>query len=115
MHETIKTNLENATTISKAYFDKKDRLGDFTVNNLVLLTNTRKANKIQADFIGPFIITNTTHIAENVATIDLLDTPGQLQPVSTLRLKLFIQHPTKDSFDSKAGGPHCKSHTSPLQ
>uniref|UniRef100_A0A915L4X2 Uncharacterized protein n=1 Tax=Romanomermis culicivorax TaxID=13658 RepID=A0A915L4X2_ROMCU len=33
------------------------RKWDFAVNDLVLLTNTRKANKIQPDFVGPFLIT----------------------------------------------------------
>uniref|UniRef100_A0A915J3V1 Uncharacterized protein n=1 Tax=Romanomermis culicivorax TaxID=13658 RepID=A0A915J3V1_ROMCU len=83
MHKKIKTNLENAAAVSKEYFDRKTRTGDFTINDLVLLTNTQKANKIQPDFIGRFIITNVSRAAENVLTIDSLDAPGGQQTVST--------------------------------
>uniref|UniRef100_A0A915KS50 Uncharacterized protein n=1 Tax=Romanomermis culicivorax TaxID=13658 RepID=A0A915KS50_ROMCU len=76
MHEKIKTNLEKATTVSKEYFDQKARVRDLAINDLVLLTNSRKVNKIQPDFIGPFMITDASQVAENVTSIDSLDTLG---------------------------------------
>uniref|UniRef100_A0A915IPB5 Uncharacterized protein n=1 Tax=Romanomermis culicivorax TaxID=13658 RepID=A0A915IPB5_ROMCU len=107
MHEKIKLNLEKATAVSKAYFDRKARIRDLTVNNLVLLTNTQKVNKIQPNFIGPFIITDASRVAENFVTIDSLDPPGQLKNVSRLRLKPFIPRSTKAVFNFEAGGlPH---------
>uniref|UniRef100_A0A915K1S9 Uncharacterized protein n=1 Tax=Romanomermis culicivorax TaxID=13658 RepID=A0A915K1S9_ROMCU len=84
MHEKIKANLDVATMVSKEYFDQKARTRDFTIKDLVLLTKTRKANKIQPDFIGPFIITVTSREAQNVLTIDSLDTPRQQQTVSMM-------------------------------
>uniref|UniRef100_A0A915JWI9 Uncharacterized protein n=1 Tax=Romanomermis culicivorax TaxID=13658 RepID=A0A915JWI9_ROMCU len=82
MHETIKANLDMAAAVSKEYFDRKARKRNFAVNDLVLLTNTPKANKIQPDFIGPFLITDASRAAENVVTIDSLDAPGCPQTVS---------------------------------
>uniref|UniRef100_A0A915KMJ5 Uncharacterized protein n=1 Tax=Romanomermis culicivorax TaxID=13658 RepID=A0A915KMJ5_ROMCU len=82
MHEKIKANLDAALAVSKEYFDCKARTGNFAVNNLVLLTNMQKVNKIQPHFIGPFIITDASPAAENVVTIDSLDAPGQPQTVS---------------------------------
>uniref|UniRef100_A0A915K954 Uncharacterized protein n=1 Tax=Romanomermis culicivorax TaxID=13658 RepID=A0A915K954_ROMCU len=76
MHEKIKTNLDKAAVVSKEYFNRKARTGYLAINNLVLLTNTGKANKIQSDFIGPFVITDTSCVAENVINIDSLDPPG---------------------------------------
>uniref|UniRef100_A0A915JLI3 Uncharacterized protein n=1 Tax=Romanomermis culicivorax TaxID=13658 RepID=A0A915JLI3_ROMCU len=76
MHEKIKANLDVAAAVSKEYFDRKARTRDFAVNDLVLLTNTRKVNKIQPDFIGPFIIMDASPAAKNVVTIDSLDVPG---------------------------------------
>uniref|UniRef100_A0A915I688 Integrase catalytic domain-containing protein n=1 Tax=Romanomermis culicivorax TaxID=13658 RepID=A0A915I688_ROMCU len=111
MHEKIKTNLEKAAIISKAYFDQRARVCDLPINDLLLLTNARKANKIQPHFIGPFIITNGSCIAQNVITIDSLNAPSQTQNVSMLRLKLFIPRPAKDVFKLEASGPP-KSHTS---
>uniref|UniRef100_A0A915ITP1 Uncharacterized protein n=1 Tax=Romanomermis culicivorax TaxID=13658 RepID=A0A915ITP1_ROMCU len=69
----------------------------------------RKANKIQPDFIEPFIITDASRTAENV--VDSLDAHGQPQIVSTMRLKPFIPRPTKDVFDLETGGPQLP-HTS---
>uniref|UniRef100_A0A915KIX2 Uncharacterized protein n=1 Tax=Romanomermis culicivorax TaxID=13658 RepID=A0A915KIX2_ROMCU len=77
MHETIKANLDSTAAISKEYFDRKARKRDFAVNDLVLLTNTRKANKIQPDFVGPFLITDASRAAENIVTIDSIDGPGR--------------------------------------
>uniref|UniRef100_A0A915ISS2 Uncharacterized protein n=1 Tax=Romanomermis culicivorax TaxID=13658 RepID=A0A915ISS2_ROMCU len=93
MHEKIKANLDAAAADSKEYFDPKARECDFTVNDLVLLTNTRKVNKIQPDFIGPFLITDASRAAENVVTIDSLDAPGGPRTVSMMHLKPFIPHP----------------------
>uniref|UniRef100_A0A915J2A7 Uncharacterized protein n=1 Tax=Romanomermis culicivorax TaxID=13658 RepID=A0A915J2A7_ROMCU len=106
MHEKIKTNLENAAAVSKEYFDRKTRTGDFAIKDLVLLTNTRKGNKIQPDFIGCFIITNASRAAQNVVTIDSLDAPGGQQTVSMRPLKPFVPHPAKDIFDLETRGPH---------
>uniref|UniRef100_A0A915IGB8 Uncharacterized protein n=1 Tax=Romanomermis culicivorax TaxID=13658 RepID=A0A915IGB8_ROMCU len=111
MHKKIKTILDVVPAVSKEYFDRKARMRDFAVNDLVLLTNTRKANKIQPDFIGPFIIMDASRTAENVVTIDSLDAPGQPQTVPTTQLKPFILHPAKDVFDLETGGLHLP-HTS---
>uniref|UniRef100_A0A915ITM3 Uncharacterized protein n=1 Tax=Romanomermis culicivorax TaxID=13658 RepID=A0A915ITM3_ROMCU len=106
MHESIKTNLQKAATISNAYFDKKAHARDLTINDFILLTNTQKANIIQSDFIGRFIVTDSARISENVLTIDLLDAPGRPQIVSTLCLKPFIPGLTKDIFISEIA-PGC--------
>uniref|UniRef100_A0A915HVX5 Uncharacterized protein n=1 Tax=Romanomermis culicivorax TaxID=13658 RepID=A0A915HVX5_ROMCU len=106
LHKKIKADLDVAAAVSKEYFDRKARTRNFAVNNLVLLTNTRKANKIQPDFIGSFIITDASPVAENVLTIDSLDTPGLLQTLSTTRLKPFIPCPAKDVFDLETGRQH---------
>uniref|UniRef100_A0A915K3V3 Uncharacterized protein n=1 Tax=Romanomermis culicivorax TaxID=13658 RepID=A0A915K3V3_ROMCU len=109
MHEKIKTNFDVAAVVSKEYFDRKARTSDFPVKNLVLLTNTPKANKIQPIFVGPFTITDVSGAAENVVTIDSLDVPGLRQTVSMTRLKLFIPCPAKDVFDLETSGlrlPH---------
>uniref|UniRef100_A0A915KDX3 Uncharacterized protein n=1 Tax=Romanomermis culicivorax TaxID=13658 RepID=A0A915KDX3_ROMCU len=87
MHEKIKANLDTAAAVSKEYFDRKAQTCDPAINNLVLLTNTQKANKIQPNFIGPFIITEVSRVAENIVTINSLDAPGRLQTVSMLHLK----------------------------
>uniref|UniRef100_A0A915I078 Uncharacterized protein n=1 Tax=Romanomermis culicivorax TaxID=13658 RepID=A0A915I078_ROMCU len=105
MHEKIKANLDVAAAISKEYFDPKARTGDFAINDLVLLTNTRKMNKIQPDFIGPFIITYASRTAENIVTIDSLDAPSRRQTVSRTRLKPFVPCPAKDVFDLETGRP----------
>uniref|UniRef100_A0A915I3G9 Integrase catalytic domain-containing protein n=1 Tax=Romanomermis culicivorax TaxID=13658 RepID=A0A915I3G9_ROMCU len=111
MHEKIKTNLEKAAIVSKAYFDQKARIGYHAINDLLLLTNTQKANKFQPDFIGPFIVTKASCVAKNVVTINSLHALGRLQNVSTLHLKPFIPQPTKDVFELEAGSPP-KPHTS---
>uniref|UniRef100_A0A915KID6 Uncharacterized protein n=1 Tax=Romanomermis culicivorax TaxID=13658 RepID=A0A915KID6_ROMCU len=110
MHEKIKTNLDVAVAVSKEYFDHKARTCNFAVKDLVLLTNTRKVNKIQPDFIGPFIIMDASCAAENVITIDSFDTPGQPQTISTMQLKPFIPRPAKDVLDLKTGGPRLPPH-----
>uniref|UniRef100_A0A915I1Q8 Uncharacterized protein n=1 Tax=Romanomermis culicivorax TaxID=13658 RepID=A0A915I1Q8_ROMCU len=92
----------------------KARKRDFPVNDLVLLTNTPKANKIQPDFIGPFLITDASRTAENVVTIDSIDAPSGLQTVSMMRLKLFIPRPAKEAFELEADGPRLP-HTSGRQ
>uniref|UniRef100_A0A915IZV4 Uncharacterized protein n=1 Tax=Romanomermis culicivorax TaxID=13658 RepID=A0A915IZV4_ROMCU len=111
MHEKIKANLNAAAAVSKEYFDRKARKHDFALNDLVLLTNTCKANKIHPDFIGPFLITDASRAAENVITINSLDAPGRPQTVSMTRLKPFIPRPTKDAFEFEEGGPRMP-HTS---
>uniref|UniRef100_A0A915IAC2 Uncharacterized protein n=1 Tax=Romanomermis culicivorax TaxID=13658 RepID=A0A915IAC2_ROMCU len=111
MYESIKSNLVKAADVSKNYFDKKAHKRNINVNDLVLLTNMGKANKIQPDFIGPFIVTDTTHLDEN--TINTLDTPSQPQVVSTLRLRPFIPPVAKDTLVSEAGRPTRPIHTSP--
>uniref|UniRef100_A0A915L525 Uncharacterized protein n=1 Tax=Romanomermis culicivorax TaxID=13658 RepID=A0A915L525_ROMCU len=85
MHLSIKSSLEEAANVSKNYFSKKAHKCHINVNDLALLTNTGKANKIQPNFIGPFIVTDTTHLDENVATIEALDAPSRPQTVSTLQ------------------------------
>uniref|UniRef100_A0A915IVH7 Uncharacterized protein n=1 Tax=Romanomermis culicivorax TaxID=13658 RepID=A0A915IVH7_ROMCU len=111
MHEKIKANLDAAAAVSKEYFDQKAQKRDFAVNDLDLLTNTRKANKIQPDFIESFLITDVSRAAENVVTIDSLDAPGGPQTLSTTCSKPFIQHPAKEASELKARGP-CLPHTS---
>uniref|UniRef100_A0A915KPR4 Uncharacterized protein n=1 Tax=Romanomermis culicivorax TaxID=13658 RepID=A0A915KPR4_ROMCU len=111
MHEKIKANLDVAAAVSKEYFDRKARTRAFAVNHLVLLTNTQKANKIQPDFIRPFIIMDTSRAAENVVTIDSLNVPGQPQTVSRTPLKPFVPGLAKEAFELEAGGPH-SPHTS---
>uniref|UniRef100_A0A915J1B0 Uncharacterized protein n=1 Tax=Romanomermis culicivorax TaxID=13658 RepID=A0A915J1B0_ROMCU len=111
MHEEIKANLYAVAPVSKEYFDRKARTCNFAVNNLVLLTNTRKANKIQLDFIGPILITDASHATENVITIDSLDAPSRPQTISATPLKPFILCPAKEAFELKAGGPRLP-HTS---
>uniref|UniRef100_A0A915J503 Uncharacterized protein n=1 Tax=Romanomermis culicivorax TaxID=13658 RepID=A0A915J503_ROMCU len=103
MHEKIKANLDAAATASKEYFDHKAQTRNFAVNDLVLLTNRGKAKKIQPDFIGPFLITDASHAAENVVTINSLDTPGRLPTVSMTGLKPFILCPAKDIFALETG------------
>uniref|UniRef100_A0A915L7J4 Uncharacterized protein n=1 Tax=Romanomermis culicivorax TaxID=13658 RepID=A0A915L7J4_ROMCU len=105
---------DSAATVSKEYFDGKARKRDFEVNDLVLLTNTCKSNKIQPDFIGPFLIMDASHADENVVTIDSLDAPGRRQTVSMMRLKPFILRPAKEMFELKTGGPRLP-HTSRRQ
>uniref|UniRef100_A0A915J729 Integrase catalytic domain-containing protein n=1 Tax=Romanomermis culicivorax TaxID=13658 RepID=A0A915J729_ROMCU len=73
----------HTATLSKEYFNRKARKHNLAVNDLVLLTNTCKANKIQPDFIGPFLITDASRVAENVVTIDSLDAPGRPQTATT--------------------------------
>uniref|UniRef100_A0A915L5F7 Uncharacterized protein n=1 Tax=Romanomermis culicivorax TaxID=13658 RepID=A0A915L5F7_ROMCU len=111
MHESIKSYLEKATNISKNYFNTKARRCDITIDDPVLLTNTWKANKIQPNFIGPFIIMDTAHLDENIVTIDALNAPGRPQVVFTLRLKPFIPCTAKDTFVSEASGPNQLLHT----
>uniref|UniRef100_A0A915HRW5 Uncharacterized protein n=1 Tax=Romanomermis culicivorax TaxID=13658 RepID=A0A915HRW5_ROMCU len=111
MHEKIKANLDVAAAVSKEYFDRKARTRAFAVNHLVLLTNTQKANKIQPDFIRPFIIMDASRAAENVVTIDSLNVPGRPQTVSRTPLKPFVPGPAKEAFELEAGGPH-SPHTS---
>uniref|UniRef100_A0A915J0J9 Uncharacterized protein n=1 Tax=Romanomermis culicivorax TaxID=13658 RepID=A0A915J0J9_ROMCU len=111
MHEKIKANLNSAATVSKEYFDQKARKRNFPINDLVLLTNTRKANKIQPNFIGPFLITDASCTAENVVTIDSLNAPGRPQTISMTGLKPFIPPPAKDAFEFEEGGPRLP-HTS---
>uniref|UniRef100_A0A915KIP0 Polyprotein n=1 Tax=Romanomermis culicivorax TaxID=13658 RepID=A0A915KIP0_ROMCU len=84
MHQKIKANLDVAAKISKEYFDGKARTRNFAIKDLVLLTNTRKENKIQPNFIGPFIITDASRAAENVVTIDSLNAPSRLKTVSKM-------------------------------
>uniref|UniRef100_A0A915IJ68 Uncharacterized protein n=1 Tax=Romanomermis culicivorax TaxID=13658 RepID=A0A915IJ68_ROMCU len=114
MHETIKANLDSAAAISKEYFDCKAPKRDFAVNDLVLLTNTRKANKIQPHFIGPFLITDASRAAENVVTINSIDAPGRPQTISITRLKPFIPRPAKEVLELETGGPR-PPHTSRRQ
>uniref|UniRef100_A0A915KP17 Uncharacterized protein n=1 Tax=Romanomermis culicivorax TaxID=13658 RepID=A0A915KP17_ROMCU len=102
MHKKIKANLDAAAAVSKEYFDRKARTRNLAINNLVLLTNTRKANKIQPDFMGPFLIMDASRAAENVVTIDPFDAPGGLQTVSTMHLKPFIPRPAKEAFELEA-------------
>uniref|UniRef100_A0A915JZZ9 Uncharacterized protein n=1 Tax=Romanomermis culicivorax TaxID=13658 RepID=A0A915JZZ9_ROMCU len=78
MHKKIKANLDAAAAVSKEYFDRKARKQDFTINNLVLLTNTCKANKIQPNFIGPFLITDASHAADNIMVTMLTRQQGSL-------------------------------------
>uniref|UniRef100_A0A915K500 Uncharacterized protein n=1 Tax=Romanomermis culicivorax TaxID=13658 RepID=A0A915K500_ROMCU len=47
MYQSIKSNLEKAADVSKDYFDKKAHKCNMNVNDLVLLINMLKANKIQ--------------------------------------------------------------------
>uniref|UniRef100_A0A915JFG4 Uncharacterized protein n=1 Tax=Romanomermis culicivorax TaxID=13658 RepID=A0A915JFG4_ROMCU len=115
MYESIKTNIDKAAKVSKKYFDQKAHRCKINVNDLVLLTNMSKANKIQPNFIGPFIVTDTAHLDGNIVTIDALHAPSQPQTVSTLPLKPFIPHPIRDAFVTEASGPHQLNHTSPLQ
>uniref|UniRef100_A0A915KH07 Uncharacterized protein n=1 Tax=Romanomermis culicivorax TaxID=13658 RepID=A0A915KH07_ROMCU len=103
MHEKIKANLDKAASVTPT----RDR----AVSDLVLLTNAGKANKIQPDFIGPFIIMDVSRVVENVLTIHSLDAPGRLQTISRLRLKPFIPCPAKEIFELEAGGPYLP-HTS---
>uniref|UniRef100_A0A915J0A4 Uncharacterized protein n=1 Tax=Romanomermis culicivorax TaxID=13658 RepID=A0A915J0A4_ROMCU len=104
MHKTIKANLDIAAAVSKEYFDRKAQKRDFAVNDLVLLTNTRKANKIQRDFIRPFLITDASRAAQNVVTIDSLNAPGHPQTVSITCLKPFSPRPAKAAFEHEKGG-----------
>uniref|UniRef100_A0A915JM01 Integrase zinc-binding domain-containing protein n=1 Tax=Romanomermis culicivorax TaxID=13658 RepID=A0A915JM01_ROMCU len=106
MHESIKYNLEKAPNISKNYRDKKGHKGDININDL--------ANKIQPNFIGPFIVTHTAHLDKNIVTIEALDAHGRPQTVSMLRSKLFIPHPAKDVLNFEAGEPYWTSNTSLL-
>uniref|UniRef100_A0A915HSE6 Uncharacterized protein n=1 Tax=Romanomermis culicivorax TaxID=13658 RepID=A0A915HSE6_ROMCU len=46
MHEKIKANLDTAAVVSKQYFDRRAGACDLAINNLVILSNTPKANKI---------------------------------------------------------------------
>uniref|UniRef100_A0A915JV56 Uncharacterized protein n=1 Tax=Romanomermis culicivorax TaxID=13658 RepID=A0A915JV56_ROMCU len=113
MHKKIKANLDAATAVSQEYFDRKARKCDFAVNDIVLLTNTPKANKIQPDFIRPFLITNASHTTKNIDVMDSLDAPGRPQTVSTTQLKPFILRPAKDAFELEACGlrlPHTSGH-----
>uniref|UniRef100_A0A915JG98 Uncharacterized protein n=1 Tax=Romanomermis culicivorax TaxID=13658 RepID=A0A915JG98_ROMCU len=115
MHEKIKANLDAAAAVSKEHLDRKARKQrHFAVNDLVLLTNTRKVNKIQPNFAGPFLITDASRTAENIVTIDSLDAPGRPQTISTTGLKLFVRRPAKDAFEFEEGGPRLP-HTSPRQ
>uniref|UniRef100_A0A915JDM9 Uncharacterized protein n=1 Tax=Romanomermis culicivorax TaxID=13658 RepID=A0A915JDM9_ROMCU len=111
MHKKIKANLDIAAAVSKDYFDRKARIRDLAVNNLVLLTNTRKVNKIQPNFIGPFIITDVSWAAKNVVTIDSLDAPSRPQTVSMTQLKPFIQRPA--NFCSRNWQTTLASHFTP--
>uniref|UniRef100_A0A915L0F1 Uncharacterized protein n=1 Tax=Romanomermis culicivorax TaxID=13658 RepID=A0A915L0F1_ROMCU len=95
----------------KEYFDPKARKRDFAVNDLVLLTNPGKANKIQPDFIGPLFIADASRAAENIVRIDSLDAPGHPQTVSITRLKPFVPRPAKDTFEHEEGGPLDGKHT----
>uniref|UniRef100_A0A915IC43 Uncharacterized protein n=1 Tax=Romanomermis culicivorax TaxID=13658 RepID=A0A915IC43_ROMCU len=114
MHEKIRANLDAAAVASKKYFDQKARKRDLAVNDLVLLTNTRKANKIQHDFIGPFLITDASRAAKNVVTIDSIDAPGSPQTISTTCLKPFIPRPAKEVLQLETGGSR-PPHTSGRQ
>uniref|UniRef100_A0A915I0T2 Uncharacterized protein n=1 Tax=Romanomermis culicivorax TaxID=13658 RepID=A0A915I0T2_ROMCU len=111
MHDQIKTNLHVAAAVTKEYFVRKAQKCNFALSDLALLTNTRKANKIQPDFIGPFLIRDTSRTAEKVVTIESLHAPDRPQTVSTTRLKPFILRPTKEAFELEAGGPRLP-HTS---
>uniref|UniRef100_A0A915IJ28 C-myc n=1 Tax=Romanomermis culicivorax TaxID=13658 RepID=A0A915IJ28_ROMCU len=57
--------------------------------------------KIQPDFIGPFLITDASCAADNVVTIDSLDTPSRPQTVSITHLKPFVPRPAKDAFQNE--------------
>uniref|UniRef100_A0A915K792 Uncharacterized protein n=1 Tax=Romanomermis culicivorax TaxID=13658 RepID=A0A915K792_ROMCU len=103
MQEKIKANLDAAATSSKEYFDHKAQTRNFAINDLVLSTNRQKANKIQPDFIRPFLITNASHAAENIVTINSLHTPGRLKTISMMGLKPFILRPAKDIFALETG------------
>uniref|UniRef100_A0A915IWQ0 Uncharacterized protein n=1 Tax=Romanomermis culicivorax TaxID=13658 RepID=A0A915IWQ0_ROMCU len=115
MYKSIKINFDKVFDVSKKYFNQKAHKPDIHVNYLVLLTNMQKAKQIQPNFIGPFIITNTTYLDGNMVRIDALDLPGGPQIVSNLCLKPFIPCPAKDAFIAEAGGPHQPNHTSPPQ
>uniref|UniRef100_A0A915ICG4 Uncharacterized protein n=1 Tax=Romanomermis culicivorax TaxID=13658 RepID=A0A915ICG4_ROMCU len=106
MHKKIKANLDTAAAVSKEYFNRKAQTCNLTVNDLVLLTNTGKVNKIQPDFIGPYIIMDASRIAENVITMDSLHAPGRPQTISMLHLKPFTPRPANKVFELKAGGRH---------
>uniref|UniRef100_A0A915L4D3 Uncharacterized protein n=1 Tax=Romanomermis culicivorax TaxID=13658 RepID=A0A915L4D3_ROMCU len=80
MHMKIKANLDTVATVSIEYFNRKAQTCNLTVNDLVLLTNRGKVNKIQPDFIGPFIIMDASRIAENVVTMDSLMHPVGRKP-----------------------------------
>uniref|UniRef100_A0A915I979 Uncharacterized protein n=1 Tax=Romanomermis culicivorax TaxID=13658 RepID=A0A915I979_ROMCU len=102
MYESIKTNLYKAAHISKKYFNQKARKRKINVNDLVLLTNKPKANKIQPDFMGPFIVTGNDHLDGNVVTIDALDASSQPQTIFALWLKPFIPHTARDALVNEA-------------
>uniref|UniRef100_A0A915KW35 Uncharacterized protein n=1 Tax=Romanomermis culicivorax TaxID=13658 RepID=A0A915KW35_ROMCU len=65
--------MDKAADTSKKYFDQNACKPEININNLVLLTNMQKSNKIQPDFIGPFIITDAIYLHMNIVTIDTLD------------------------------------------
>uniref|UniRef100_A0A915IXZ1 Uncharacterized protein n=1 Tax=Romanomermis culicivorax TaxID=13658 RepID=A0A915IXZ1_ROMCU len=67
IYESIKANFDKAADISKKYSEQKACKHKINIKDLILLTNTQKANKIQSDFICPFIITNTTHLDGNMS------------------------------------------------
>uniref|UniRef100_A0A915IK98 Uncharacterized protein n=1 Tax=Romanomermis culicivorax TaxID=13658 RepID=A0A915IK98_ROMCU len=69
---------------------------------------------MQSDFIGPFLITDASHAAQNAVTNNSINVPGRPQTVSRMRLKPFIPRPAKEVFELETGGP-CSPHTSRRQ
>uniref|UniRef100_A0A915HTN1 Uncharacterized protein n=1 Tax=Romanomermis culicivorax TaxID=13658 RepID=A0A915HTN1_ROMCU len=101
IHEKINANLDATAAASKEYFDRKAQTCNFAVNNLVLLTNTQKGDKIQPHSIRPFLITDVSRAAENVITIDSHEAPGRPQTVSRMDLKPLYPALPKKLLNSK--------------
>uniref|UniRef100_A0A915KDX0 Uncharacterized protein n=1 Tax=Romanomermis culicivorax TaxID=13658 RepID=A0A915KDX0_ROMCU len=104
-YELIKLNLNKAPNASKEYYHQKAHKGEINVNDLILLVNNKKGNKIQPDFIGPFIITNIANLDNDTITTRLPNRPCHPQHVAISHLKPFIPRPAKDTFITEAGGP----------
>uniref|UniRef100_A0A915L2Y7 Uncharacterized protein n=1 Tax=Romanomermis culicivorax TaxID=13658 RepID=A0A915L2Y7_ROMCU len=108
MYVSIKLNLDKAADTNQKYYDQKAHKREISVNDVVFLVNNKKGNKIQPDFIGPFIVTDVSNIDNNTVTIDAFDTPGRTQLVPIYRLKPFIPRPARDTFITEAGGSQCQ-------
>ena len=91
MQAQVLKNIERAQAKQKEYYDKKATEKNFQPGDLVFLKNPTRKKKLDPEFLGPFVVTETEKLPDNTIEVDELDNPGRPALVSKQRCKLYFQ------------------------